>query len=1058
MEEEEKNDSINMKDAAKKAKQTADKAKKTAGTIKKIVQVLIKHPWLIWIVVGAIALIILLASFAWLLDLLGNKNTNSAVASATGAISSSTSNEQDEEIIPCIQTVIKEIDGEYKYTFIFDITDEEKENVKAILNQNSIELTEENINFVTALVRSGYKIEDNLNKDTLESLLLFYKAQIASESLDLRSSDKILVDGEYTACPISLEQEGVQGTVRLERVNIDENSKTQRVLMSYIPKESFEQLLQGNSQDIKNYFTVNSAQNCLISGWRQTKVTYEYPENYPLEKEQNVDTTTVSCLNGNSGVPYKNYINKYTMPSELLTSLRIYLDDMEFCKNLVKCVENSNIVISLHETSVIQTSEYTEEHKIRDVKYYDYFYTKEGTTSDLGSATPIILQSDKTYTALEQPGTYNVKTTRVNINNTNRLDITRINTWYSGYEKILEADGDKTIEDTGTQNCGETQETAIDTEAVYTNYPKTELTQEQINNDTYIKQYKNNAGNEETVWNNEKCNLYINRIIDKIPKTYRNITEKREERAPQIISEVKTKEEENGFLYYYDQSKNAKDNMNSISQWLFDAMAEFEKTEPLIDVIKYLLYIYDGSNYGVTELNINVEDIGDFNLSEYSNVSLEKYLRQFSHGTTESNAPKSDDEKYYLMYGDLKSSAGYPTIGNSDIQWASHYQRFNKSGFVLENKVEKEVPNVAEYVRQKLGGSNEYKGTDAEIRAKQIYINVELVDSVGKDIIDEIEKIVETEVGNLGLSKQQEYALKEIAYARGHKYLEGFRETYNKAAGSYEINSPEFNMYIWDNWWYNNGVESALGKIKGQDASFETYVKGTFDFSKPYEPSWMGAQGTNIFDRKYMLFYTKAQLAELKNPSVKTARESGDTTEIFTYVQGISGFLDVAEEIWRTIYEKFGSYGGLRDGGQIPPQISDNKDENFVDCSGYVSWVLYEYGYTDITSQIDSGGFYTTDWAERYGWKEIPFNQGANITDLIQPGDIVVRRGDKAGHVAIVVEPLEDGAESYDCGNAGNWTNSGGNPIFKDKFYTGVFLAGAPQLSAPGKIIRVTAP
>lgn len=111
-----------------------------------------------------------------------------------------------------------------------------------------------------------------------------------------------------------------------------------------------------------------------------------------------------------------------------------------------------------------------------------------------------------------------MKTTRVNINNTNRLDITRINTWYLDYYKILEAVGDKTIEDTGTQNCGETQETAIDTEAVYTNYPKTELTQEQINNDTYIKQYKNKAGNEEIVWNNEKCNLYINRIVDKIPK------------------------------------------------------------------------------------------------------------------------------------------------------------------------------------------------------------------------------------------------------------------------------------------------------------------------------------------------------------------------------------------------------------------------------------------------------------------------------------------------------------------------------------------------------------
>ena len=168
---------------------------------------------------------------------------------------------------------------------------------------------------------------------------------------------------------------------------------------------------------------------------------------------------------------------------------------------------------------------------------------KAEKTSDLGSATPIILQSDKTYTALEQPGTYNVKTTRVNINNTNRLDITRINTWYLDYYKILEAVGDKTTEDTGTQNCGETQETAIDTEAVYTNYPKTELTQEQINNDTYIKQYKNKAGNEEIVWNNEKCNLYINRIVDKIPKTYRNITEKREERAPRISTSMKIKEE-----------------------------------------------------------------------------------------------------------------------------------------------------------------------------------------------------------------------------------------------------------------------------------------------------------------------------------------------------------------------------------------------------------------------------------------------------------------------------------------------------------------------------------
>ena len=48
---------------------------------------------------------------------------------------------------------------------------------------------------------------------------------------------------------------------------------------------------------------------------------------------------------------------------------------------------------------------------------YTAILWKTEKTYDPGSATPIILQNDKTYTALEQPGTYNVKTTRVNINN-----------------------------------------------------------------------------------------------------------------------------------------------------------------------------------------------------------------------------------------------------------------------------------------------------------------------------------------------------------------------------------------------------------------------------------------------------------------------------------------------------------------------------------------------------------------------------------------------------------------------------------------------------------------
>ncbi len=1118
-----------VKEGTKQLKEAADKAKNGGKKVLTIFKFLEKNPWALYILIIAVVIIILYIAFIWILDLLDADNINTSISAATslvGTISEQTE-EGDTSNIQTIQTTIKEINGEYKYIFEFDITDEEKEKVNNILAAKGIELTEENKNFITALVKNGYKIEDNLTKEILESLLLFYKAQIASESLDLRSREQMFNDGKYISSEISLETEGVQGIVRLERVNVTEKANTQREFITYKPREDYDKLKNASNADIKKYFTITNGGNCLLATWQETKVIYEYPAGYPLEKEANVNKITINNLNGDIGVPYKDYIAKYSMPYELLTCLQIYLKDTKFCTNLAKSVKDSSIIISLHETSTTQTSVYTEEYKIKEVKYYDYFYTNStinteelvnsgifnsiseirryitehdyGLPEDIviaegynawtykgekynlriqktglkyhanlkrttqvettGSETPIILENDKSYTALEENGTYNVKTTRININNTNKLDITQLDTWYLNYEKILSEEGDKSDRDTGVQNCSPTTETEIDPEAIYNEYPKTELSQEDINKDTYIKQYKDGKGYG-IIWSNESCNVYTNKIIDKIPKTYRNMSVKREEKVPQIISEVKSQEVENSFLYFLNISTFAKDNIKSSTRdWLFETMQRYEKTENLIDVIKYLLYVYTGYDYGVTELEINVEDIGDFNFIDCSNINLEKYLRQFSHGTTEANAPKSADGKYYLMYGDLGNNpGGHPTIGNSDIQWVSHYDKFNQGGMVIKDGAESYVDNVAEYVKAKLGSHN-YTGTDADIRAKEIYIEVGLVDAVGEQIRNAIIGYVDREIAGLTLSKQQKYALIEMAYGRGQAHIKGFKNTYESAVGEgYEIDSWQFNKYIWDNWWYSKsiGPDSAAGKIKGQDAMYETYVKGTFDFKNPYQPNWMpNEQGTSVFDRNYFLFYTNSQRSTLNNvKNMPTARGDGTDAskeeEIFTYIEGSSGFLEVAEEVWRNVCSNFGSYGTL---GAIPPTHT-----NQIDCSGYVSWVLYEYGYTDISSQMSSYVFYNTNWTEKYGWEEIPFGEGANITDMIQPGDIVVRRNNSEGHVAIVVEPVSGGALSYDCGSPTNWINNGGNPVLKELFYTGEYSAECPQLSAEGKIIRVTQP
>ena len=151
------------------------------------------------------------------------------------------------------------------------------------------------------------------------------------------------------------------------------------------------------------------------------------------------------------------------------------------------------------------------------------------------------------------------------------------------------------------------------------------------------------------------------------------------------------------------------------------------------------------------------------------------------------------------------------------------------------------------------------------------------------------------------------------------------------------------------------------------------------------------------------------------------------------------GILGVARQVWLEVCNRFTSYGGL---GSIPP--SESKTQ--IDCSGYVSWVLYEYGYTDFNHQVNSAGFLNTDWGKKYGWLEINVKSREDATNLLKPGDIFVRYGEGTHHV-LIVERIENGRlYAYDCGSAKNWLNSGGNSVHKSYFL---------DEAGEGKIIRI---
>lgn len=189
-------------------------------------------------------------------------------------------------------------------------------------------------------------------------------------------------------------------------------------------------------------------------------------------------------------------------------------------------------------------------------------------------------------------------------------------------------------------------------------------------------------------------------------------------------------------------------------------------------------------------------------------------------------------------------------------------------------------------------------------------------------------------------------------------------------------------------------------------------------------------------DYKAIILAAYPEIVQIKQTSCSETTESTE-----------NGFLKVAKEIWTEITNTFTAY---TNGNQVPPTGKT------IDCSSFVDWVLYKYGYEDFKGwQKVTQWFVTTDLHEKYGWEEIPVAAGEDVTSKLKPGDILVRDpGNNNGHMNIIVEVREDGSVwGYDCGDDSNWKSSKGGKVYNvSSFVKGDAWGGG----RPGKIIRVT--
>lgn len=252
MDEEKQNDGMIKKtgDALKKGakKQAKNFAKKI---IKKVVMVV--ATFVLKVVIPIILAIIIITSIANFLEELFSDKSKEANAFAVKYSSSSSNNSNgtgEEEEESSLNSIIVDINnttenGAYKLTYEFkdengNLYSEEQAitNIKNdLLEENEdLDLTQfsdSELKIIGALMYNGLMVED-CNEEELKALAMFIKADIASQSFDLRSGEDTDIDIETLR-----DNDEVYGTLELHKTTIetDENGNIayKEIKLEYVP-------------------------------------------------------------------------------------------------------------------------------------------------------------------------------------------------------------------------------------------------------------------------------------------------------------------------------------------------------------------------------------------------------------------------------------------------------------------------------------------------------------------------------------------------------------------------------------------------------------------------------------------------------------------------------------------------------------------------------------------------------------------------------------------------------------------------------------------------------
>lgn len=900
-----------------------------------------------------------------------------------------------------------------------------------------------------ARVNEIYKV---LKENESSALIYFEDEEEAKEALRLwiiaeYSSQYVNLSKDVENYKYDYNSDYIQGSIKVKRYFVDDNGKEVERYITYKTPEEFNQLKSNyqNSGDttVFDYFTVDSEDNLVVAKY----VREDQTSSWTGETDPNGDLDPIYTKYNISEqkLNYRNMAREYSMPFNLLWAMVVYGEDVSFSNEIAKLIIDSEMVIGIRDnvTTTVTTTvdKYLNEEKLReyvrltvsslnlpssiqlgDARYfYEYYIRPSGTkTTSEGVGNDYSVNADNTgLNGINESLFFEKTTVNTLISNYVDMEMEYIDSWFAKYEMKYEPVHTPGADNSNTVPVKNTEYELIGVDTKETNDP--DEADRIINGDKYAPEMYNNlrerikasAGKDilrnamygeiqsylssqgapyyQIVWNNGQI---VDDIINGIGNSYSYLTQGS---VDAIVSGFKVDE--------------VRERCVSIHNSLLATYNEAKKEEILNENIRAIYAKIEKENYRRT-VNRTITTIVNVDTKKFNKIETkvtEKTAKKTENGETESFvsilckkehakayagftgslskwffssiAKNEDTEVYidlikYLLYKATGEDYGVTEYDMSTVKFKLNQSGMKNTGTVRGGTIQakvwfalKELGYDDEHVAAVMGNIHWESGGFSSMTVESNGVGIGLIQwSFGR------RTSLEAYAASKGLDwkdedTQVEFLIAEMTQGGG-------------ANGYANYQFCSYNGYTPNDWYNATTIEDAT-------------IAFCWTFERPGIP--------HISDRiKWAKYYYD--------------EFHGKTLASFDN----SDFLQLAIEIHDYIRINNFYYGN---GSAIPIPAG----QQYIDCSAYVSWVLYDYGYQELFQNNGNWQYIVSTFRDKQSYLESTYGWVYKDPSQAQPGDLLIY--DNWGHIEIYA----GGDDQYGAGstdairrvnpNKGNYKN-----------------------------------